>query len=140
MATGILSKGITLSYSKTGGSDYTVIPDLQEIPDLGGDVDTVEVTTLADGAKRYIKGIKDYGDLQFTFLYDNSSEASNYRILRGLEDAGGVNYFKVTLPDDTTFTFSGEVATAIAGAGVGDALTFTATITLNSDMVVTNPS
>lgn len=140
MATGILSKGITLSYSKTGGGDYTVIPDLQEIPDLGGDVDTVEVTTLADGAKRYIKGIKDYGDLQFTFLYDNSTTTSNYRILRGLEEAGGVSFFKVTLPDETVFAFSGEVATSIAGAGVGEALTFTATITLNSDMVVTNPS
>ena len=61
MATGILSKGITLSYKEA--ETFKVIPDLQEIPDLGGDTDTVETTTLADGAKRYIKGIKDYGDL-----------------------------------------------------------------------------
>ena len=84
MATGILSKDITLSYKKN--EVWTEIPDLQEIPDLGGDVDTVEVTTLADGAKRYIKGIKDYGDLAFKFLYDNSTDTSNYRVIRDLEE------------------------------------------------------
>lgn len=140
MATGILSKGITLSYSATNTGTYKVIPDLQEIPDLGGSTETVEVTTLADGAKRYIKGIKDFGDLEFTFLYDNSGADSSYRILRGLEESGTISYFKVELPDGTAFAFSGEVATTISGAGVGDALTFTATITLNSDMAVTNPT
>lgn len=138
--TGILTKGIELKYSATSGGSFKIIPDLQEIPDLGGDVDTVEVTTLADGARRYIKGIKDYGDLEFTFLYDNSSADSSYRIMRGLEESGKITYFKIELPDGTAFDFSGEVATSIAGAGVGDALTFTATITLNSDMSVTNPA
>lgn len=140
MATGILSRGITLSYATTASGTYTAIPDLQEIPDLGGDVDTVETTTLADSAKRYIQGIKDYGDLEFNFLYDNSESTSNYRVLRGLEEAGNIVYWKVAFPDTTTFSFSGSVITAIDGAGVGDALTFKATITLNSDITVTNPS
>lgn len=138
MATGILSKGITIAYKNA--SNYVNIPDLQEIPDLGGDVETVEVTTLADGSKRYIKGIKDYGDLEFTFLYDNSSASSNYRILRGLEEADEINEWKVTFPDDTEFTFSGSVVTTITGAGVGDAIAFKATITLNSDIAVKNPT
>lgn len=138
MATGILSKGITLSYKNS--EVWVEIPDLQEIPDLGGDVDTVEVTTLADGAKRYINGIKDYGDLAFVFLYDNSTATSNYRVIRGLEDTGAITEWKVSFPDETEFAFTGSVVTKIAGAGVGDALTFTATITLNSDIKVTNPA
>lgn len=138
MATGILSKGITLSYKNSEA--WVEIPDLQEIPDLGGEVDTVEVTTLADGAKRYINGIKDYGDLAFVFLYDNSTATSNYRVIRGLEDTGAITEWKVSFPDGTEFAFSGSVVTKIAGAGVGDALTFTATITLNSDIKVTNPA
>lgn len=136
---GILSKGITLSY-KASGDEYKVIPNLQECPELGGSAEQVEVTTLADGNKKYIKGIKDFGELAFTFLYDNSGAESNYRVVKGLEDAGEVVDWKVTFPDKTEFTFSGEVSTAIAGAAVNAALTFSANITLNSDISVQNPT
>lgn len=136
---GILTKGITLSYKKDG-SNYEVIANLQECPELGGTAENVEVTTLADGNKKYIKGIKDFGELAFKFLYDNSGAQSNYRIVRGLEEAGNIVEWKVTFPDNTTFAFSGEVTTAIDSAAVNAALTFTATITLNSDITVTNPS
>ena len=136
---GLLTKGITLSYKKEG-STYDVIANLQECPELGGTAENVEVTTLADGNKKYIKGIKDFGELAFKFLYDNSGAESNYRIVRGLEEAGNIVEWKVTFPDNTTFAFSGEVTTAIDSAAVNAALTFTATITLNSDITVTNPS
>lgn len=141
MATGILSKGIQLGYkASASATSYTVLPDLQSIPDLGGSVEKVEVTTLADGAKRYIQGIKDYGDLEFVFLYDNSATTSSYRVLRGLEEAGDSVNWQIELADGTKFAFSGEVATSLAGVGVNDALTFKAVITLNSDMTVTNPT
>ena len=136
---GLLTRGITLSYKKDG-STYTEIANLQECPELGGTAENVEVTTLADGNKKYIKGIKDFGELAFKFLYDNSGAESNYRVVRGLEEAGNIVEWKVTFPDNTTFAFSGEVSTAIDSAAVNAALTFTATITLNSDITVTNPS
>ena len=136
---GLLTKGITLSYKKTG-STYTEIANLQECPELGGTAENVEVTTLADGNKKYIKGIKDFGELAFKFLYDNSGAESNYRVVRGLEEAGNIVDWKVTFPDNTSFAFSGEVTTAIDSAAVNAALTFTATITLNSDITVTNPT
>ena len=136
---GILTKGITLSYKKAG-STYTEIANLQECPELGGTAENVEVTTLADGNKKYIKGIKDFGELAFKFLYDNSGAESNYRVVRGLEEAGNIVDWKVTFPDNTSFAFSGEVTTAIDSAAVNAALTFTATITLNSDITVTNPT
>ena len=136
---GLLTKGITLSYKKEG-SNYAVIANLQECPELGGTAENVEVTTLADGNKKYIKGIKDFGELAFKFLYDNSGAESNYRVVRGLEEAGNAVEWKVTFPDNTSFAFSGEVTTAIDSAAVNAALTFTATITLNSDITVTNPS
>lgn len=140
MATGILSKGIKLGYSATKSSTYTDIPDLQEVPNLGGSAEKVEVTTLTDSNHRYINGIKDFGDLEFKFLYDNSTETSNYRVLKGLETTGAVTYWQVTFPDGTKFTFSGQVSTQIDSAAVNSALTFTATITLNSEIEVTNPA
>ena len=67
---GILSKGITLSYKTTGGQ-YTALTNLQEIPDLGGESEAIETTTLADSAHMYINGILNYGDsLAFKFLYE----------------------------------------------------------------------
>lgn len=135
---GLLTKDIKLSYKNS--DQYVEIANLQECPELGGTAEKVDVTTLADGNKKYINGIKDFGDLAFKFLYDNSTTTSNYRVVRGLEEAGNVVDWKVTFPDNTEFMFSGEVTTAIDSASVNNALTFTATITLNSDIVVTNPS
>ena len=135
---GILSKGITLSYKKN--EVYEVIPNLQEVPELGGAAEKVDVTTLADGNYKYINGIKDFGDLAFKFLYDNAGETSNYRICRGLEEAGQVVEWKVEFPDGTGFKFSGEASTAIDSAAVNAALTFTLNITLNSEIAVTNPA
>lgn len=135
---GILSKDITLSYKRD--SEYVVIPNLQEVPELGGSAEKVDVTTLADGNYKYINGIKDFGDLAFKFLYDNSGAESNYRICRGLEEAEEVVDWKVTFPDGTEFAFSGEASTAIDSASVNSALTFMLNITLNSDIAVTNPT
>ena len=136
---GILSKDIKLSSKAGSASQYADLPLLMEVPEMGGTPEKVDVTTLADASKKYIDGIKDYGDLAFKFLYENT-EGSAFRTLRGYEDAGTVAEYKVELPDGTAFTFSGQVSTKIDSAAVNAALTFTATISLNSDMVVTNPT
>lgn len=134
---GLLSKGINLYYKN--GEDFALIPNLQEVPELGGAAEKVDVTTLADGNYKYINGIKDFGDLAFKFLYDNSGVTSNYRVCRGLEEEGAVVEWKVEFPDGTSFMFSGEASTAIDSAAVNAALTFTLNITLNSDIEVSNP-
>ena len=137
---GILSKGIKLGYSGSGTTTDKDIPDLQECPQLGGAAEKVEVTVLSDANKRYINGVKDFGELAFKFLYDNSGATSNYRIIRGLEDGEKVIHWQVTFPDGTKFAFTAQVSTQIDSAAVNAALTFTATITLNSEITVTNPA
>lgn len=123
----ILSKGIKLSYSSSGTTSYTDLTDLLEIPSLGGSIDKVDVTTLADASKKYINGIKDYGDLAFKFNYAKEQ----FNTLNGL--TGSIN-FKVTLPDTTTATFSGEPSVSLEGVGVGAAMTYTLNISLDSDI------
>ena len=61
----------------------------------------------------------------------------NYRVLKALT---GVNHFKITFPDTTAFTFTGECSCSLDAASVNAALTFTANIALNSEIEVTNPS
>ena len=131
---GLLTKGIKFYL------DDAEVPNLQEIPDLGGSADQVDVTTLADGAYMYINGIKSYGTLDFTFLYDNSSAESNYRVIRAAEEDESAHEVKVEFPDGTTFEMTGMISATITGAGVNAALQFTATVNLQSDITVTNPS
>lgn len=124
----ILSKGMTLGYKTSEGGSYTTLTDLLEVPALGGSVDKVDVTTLADASKKYIKGLKDYGDLQFKFNYAKEQ----FKALDAL--TGSVN-FQVTLPDETTATFSGEPTVSLESAGVGAPLTYTMSIALDSEIV-----
>jgi hypothetical protein len=133
---GILSKDTTLSYKLL--LVFVEITLLMEVPEMGGDPEKVDVTTLADGVKRSIPGVKDLGDLTFKFLYDNESATSNYRVLKGLEDTA--TEFQLEYPDGTTHTFTAFVNVKMDSAAVNAALTFTANMNLQSDIVVVNPT
>lgn len=138
---GLLTKDTTLSYKATGGgSTYTEIGELMEVPELGGDPEQVEVTTLKDNTRRYIAGIKDLGDLTFSFLYDNSGPTSNFRILKGIQESGETKDFRVEYPDGTTHDFSAQVSVKMDAAAVNAALTFTAAFYLQSDIEITDPA
>lgn len=125
----IISKGITLSYKTKEGSEFIELTNLQEIPELGGDTEAIEITTLADGAHMYADGIKNYGDsLAFVFLY----ETAQFETLQGLE---GTSTWEVALPDGTTCTFDGTSSVKLAGVGVNAALTYTLAVKPNSEMI-----
>ena len=128
-----ISKGIKLSY-KTNSETYTDLTNLQEIPELGGDTESIEITVLSDAAHMYTNGIKNYGDsLTFKFLYDTTQ----FTTLNSL--SGSIDW-KVSLPDgengaiDTTCTFSGTCSVKLDGVGVNSALTYTLSIKPNSEM------
>lgn len=137
---GVLTKDTKLSYEKTPPGTFSVIDLLMEVPEMGGDPEKVEVTTLSDAVKKYIPGIKDLGDLTFKFLYDNSSVTANYRVLKGLQDANKAVKFKVEYPDGTAHAFTAFVNVKIDSGAPNAALTFTAGMSLQSDIVVTNPT
>lgn len=118
-----ISKGIKLYY---GDVELT---DLQEIPELGGDVEAIEITTLADVAHMYTDGIKSYGDsLAFKFLY----KKEQFTTLSGLTES---QIWKVELPDGATCTFGGTCSVKLDGVGVNAALTYTLSVKPNSEMV-----
>lgn len=129
-----------ISYKETGESGtYKEIEGLQEVPELGGDPEKIETTTLADEFKKYIPGIKDLGDLAFKFLYDNSKATSNYRVMKGLQDAGKVVSFKVEYPDGTGHEFDAYVSVKLGGGGINTPVDFMASMFLESDIETTNP-
>lgn len=130
---GYISKGIKLSYKVD--AEFVDLTNLQEIPDLGGTAESIEITTLADDAHMYMNGIKSYGDsLDFKFLY----EPTQFNTLAAL--AGDIDW-KVSLPDgvngaiDTTCSFKGTASVKIDSVGVNSAMTYTLSVKPTSSMV-----
>lgn len=118
-----ISKGIKLFL---GEKELT---NLQEIPELGGDSEAIEITTLADAAHMYTDGIKNYGDsLAFKFLY----EKTQFEELNGTKTS---STWKVELPDGATCTFDGTCSVKLDGVGVNAALTYTLAVKPNSEMI-----
>lgn len=118
-----ISKGIKLFHGEVE------LTNLQEIPDLGGEVEAIEITTLADAAHKYTDGLKNYGDsLEFKFLY----EKEQFTTLNGLE---GSQEWKVELPDASKCSFGGSCSVRLDGVGVGAALTYTLSIKPDSEML-----
>ncbi|MBR2492461.1 MAG: hypothetical protein IKB64_03190 [Paludibacteraceae bacterium] len=125
----VISKGIKLSYKTAEGADFIDLADLQNIPDLGGDTESIEITTMDSEAHEYTEGILNYGDtLPFTFLY----KTEQFNTLKGLK--GQIISWKVTLPDSATCTFDGKGSVKLAGVGVNNALTYTLNIKPSSEM------
>ena len=124
----VISKGITLSYKVGEASQYTALTNLQEIPDLGGTSEAIEITTLADAAHMYTDGIKNYGDsLIFKFLYDKEQFTTLSNI--------GVCEWKVELPDGATCIFTGAGSVKLDGVGVNAVITYTLSVKPSSQMV-----
>ena len=128
----VISKGITLSYKQASSSGEVVLKGLQSVAELGGTVESIEITTLSDEAHVYEKGIKNYGDsLDFTFLYDDGAE---FFKLQGITDEVE---WSVKLPDGAKCTFNGGCSVKLDSVGVNSALTFTLSIKPSSAMVWT---
>lgn len=124
---GVLTKGITLSYKAGSASDYTVLTNLQEIPEIGnGAPEKIEVTVLTDEAKKYIAGLGDSGqDLAFKFLY----EKAQFETLMALDSSCE---WKVSMPDGIAATFTGMPSVRFDSASPNNALTYTLTVIVES--------
>lgn len=125
---GTLSRGIKLSYKSSDGSTFTELTNLQEIPELGNNAkEKVDVTVLSDSAKKSIDGLSDTAqDLSFKFLYDKEQ----FTTLAALTTSTD---WQVELPSEgNTATFSGTPSVKLDSAGVGAALTYTLTISVNT--------
>jgi hypothetical protein len=83
-------------------------------------------------------GIGDAGDMEYTFRYDNSSANTAYRKIQAI--VGNLTWFKQTLKDGTSFTFSAIPSLKLSGGGVNDPQEFTMSLALQSDITIANPA
>lgn len=110
---------------------YTEIPGLQEIPELGGDPEKIDVTCLSDTVKRSIPGVQDLGDLAFKFLYSKTNYTALTSATTGLS-ATTVYSWKVEFSDTLTATFTAIPNVKLGGGGINAALNFTINMSLQS--------
>lgn len=128
---GTSTEGVKISVSDSASGTFVEIPDLQEVPEMGGDPEQIDVTTLKDKVKRSIPGIKDLGDLSFTFLYDKE----NFLELNEKLDPKAKYYWKVEFSDGLVMSFEAIPNLKLAGGGVNAALTYSINMSLQSEIV-----
>jgi hypothetical protein len=126
---GILTKGITLGYKIGDEVSYSILTNLQEIPEIGnGAPEKIETTTLTDNVKTYIAGLGDSGqELGFKFLY----EKTQFETLIGINKSCG---WQVSMPDGVTATFTGTPSVKFDSASPNNALTYTLTVIVESEI------
>lgn len=127
---GLASIGVKMY--KGSSTTKTKLPNLQSTPELGGTPEKIDVTTLEDSIKQYINGVKDYGDLEFTFLYDGDKSDSSFKTLKAAE--GNPDTYTLELPDGTSFSWTADVSVRMSSIEVNGALTFIASFAMQSDV------
>lgn len=125
---------VFLMHKGASESAYTKLIDIKEFPDLGGDPEMLETTTLSDKMQTYIAGIQSLDGLSFTANYD----LTNFKALKALEGKnekyavwfGGTENAGTLSPtgSDGKFSFDGQLTAYPTGGGVNEVVDIGITI------------
>jgi len=125
---------VFLMHKAAAAEVYTKLIDIKEFPDLGGEPEMLETTTLSDKMQTYIAGIQSLEGLSFLSNYDKADYAKlkalegkkeQYAVWFGGTEAGGV-----VTPDGSNgkFSFDGELSVYPVGGGVNEVVDMNITI------------
>lgn len=141
MATTVKSTyGTYLKVKASGDSDYKILCPIQDFPDLGGEPEMLQTTTLGDKAHTYIEGIQSMDALTFnTNLYfgAETEEGSFLYIKKTYDDTSASFDFCVDFvqdPDATKSTtllrasWTGQLSIWVTGGGVDEVVACTISI------------
>jgi hypothetical protein len=116
------------------GDTWAKLVDIKEFPDLGGEPEMLETTTLSDKMQTYIAGIQSLDGLTFTANYDMAT----FKTLKALEGKkasyavwfGGTEASGNVTPtgDNGKFSFDGELSVYPNGGGVNEVVGMTVSI------------
>lgn len=130
------TQGVYLMH-KGAGSTYTKLVDIKDFPDLGGDPEMLETTTLSDAMQTYIEGIQSADALPFTANYDKADYDSLVE-LKGKEESYAV-YFGETGTDGKWY-IKGYLSVKVNGGGTNEVIGMTITITPSAAITTTEPT
>ena len=108
------------------GSEYKKLIDIKDFPDLGGEPEMLETTTLSDGMQTYVAGIQSLDALTFSANYIKE-EYTELKAMEGQKKDfavwfGGTESAGVVTPtgDEGKFAFSGTLSVFVTGGGVNE--------------------
>lgn len=113
---------------------WAKLVDIKEFPDLGGEPEMLETTTLSDNMQTYIAGIQSLDGLTFTANYD-MEDFQTLKALEGEENDyavwfGGTGDAGSLTPDGSNgkFSFKGQLSVFPVGGGVNEVVDMSITI------------
>lgn len=125
---------MTFLMHKKSGDTWEKLLDITEFPDLGGEPELLETTTMSDKMQTYVNGVQSNDGMQFNANYD----LTEYKALKALEGKqedyavwfGGTETANTPAPtgDQGKFLITGELSVYVTGAGVNEVRGMTITI------------
>lgn len=103
----------TLKWGESA-SDVAKVIDIKDFPDLMGEPNMLETTTLSDGAQTFIPGIKSMDSMAFTFNYTKADFAAVKK------DEGKPLFYELAFSDGSKFTWQGMHYATMGGKGVDE--------------------
>ena len=117
----------------SGTATLAKMVDIKDFPDMIGDPNTIETTTLSDAAQTYISGIKQQDTLTFTFNYTKATwtalaagelTAYVFELRFGDEGADGI------------FEFEGQYTLGLSGGDVDSVVEATINIVPSTEVTL----
>lgn len=125
---------VFLMKKESTGNTYSKLIDIKEFPDLGGDPEMLETTTLSDKMQTFIAGIQSMDAMQFTANYTRSEykelqklngKTESYAVWFGGTESGGT---LTPTGSDGKFKFDGQLTCYPNGGGVNEVINLTISI------------
>jgi hypothetical protein len=114
----ISTYGVTLKWGASAEAAAKVV-DIKDFPDLMGEPNLLETTTLSDPAVTNIPGIKSSDLMAFTCNYTSADfTAVN-------DDVNTALYYVLEFSDGSKFTWQGQHTCGLPGKGVDEVIEFT---------------
>lgn len=125
---------VFLMHKAAAAEAWAKLIDIKEFPDLGGEPEMLETTTLSDSMQTYIPGIQSLDGLSFTANYD-LTEFKKLKALEGKQEQYAVWFGGTGDPPNVTptgekgkFSFTGELSVYPVGGGVNEVVDMNITI------------
>lgn len=117
----ISTLGVTLKMGESAEALEKVV-DIKDFPDLIGDPNMLETTTLSDSAVTNIPGIRSSDMLTFTCNYTKADfTAVNAKANKDM-------HYALEFSDGSKFTWQGQHTCGVPGKGVDEVIEFTINI------------
>lgn len=117
--------GTKLEYSTTENGEKTQIKGLLSVPDIGGEPNEIDTTTLDNTKYETSKyGLMPAVKLAYEYNLEDPSATANIKLASDLEDKGDVLYWWLTFPNGIVISYRSAVRTDIKGGSSGDLMKF----------------